>query len=123
VGKPNVLVVEDNHDNMKTIRALLQDTCNVLEAGDGQVGFELALLRRPDLILMDISMPVMDGYKALDAIKNNAEICLIPVIAVTASAMVGNREEILDRGFDGYISKPIDWKQLEELIREKLYGA
>jgi len=72
---------------------------------------------------MDISMPVMDGYKALDAIKNNAEICQIPVIAVTASAMVGNREEILDRGFDGYISKPIDWKQLEELIREKLYGA
>ncbi len=123
VGKPNVLVVEDNHDNMKTIRALLQDSCNVLEAGDGQIGFELALLRRPDLILMDISMPVMDGYKALDAIKNNAEICQIPVIAVTASAMVGNREEILDRGFDGYISKPIDWKQLEELIREKLYGA
>lgn len=122
-GRPNVLVVEDNIDNMKTLRALLQDSCTVLEAVDGQAGLELAELHRPDLILMDISMPVMDGYKTLDAIKGRADLEHIPVIAVTASAMIGNREEILAHGFDGYISKPIDWKKLDEMIREKVNGG
>lgn len=123
VGEPNILVVEDNHDNMQTIRALLQGNYNVLEAGDGQAGLEMAERHKPDLILMDISMPVLDGYKALDALKGSGSLKHIPVIAVTASAMIGNREEILERGFDGYISKPIDWNLLEEMIREKLHGA
>lgn len=119
-GKPTVLIVEDNPDNAKTLKALLLESCTVIEAADGQAGLKTARITRPDLILMDISMPVMDGFKALDGIRNDLALCDIPVIAVTASAMSGNREEILAHGFDGYLSKPVDWKLLDEMIREKL---
>jgi CheY-like chemotaxis protein len=107
---------------MTTVRAMLQDTCAIVEAADGQLGVELARMRTPDLILMDIALPVMDGFEALDAIRNEDALKHIPVIAVTASAMKGSREEILAHGFDGYISKPIDQKLLEETIKEKLFG-
>lgn len=104
------------------LKALLQDTCTVIEAADGPAGVEQAGAYTPDFILMDLSLPVMDGFQALDAIRNQDALRHIPVLALTASAMKGNREEILAYGFDGYISKPIDVKLLEEKIREKLYG-
>jgi CheY-like chemotaxis protein len=119
-GKPVVLVMEDNFDNLMTIRAMLDETCAVIEAVDGQAGLELARVHNPDIILMDLAMPVMDGYKTLDAIRNEDALRHIPVIAVTAHAMSGSREQILEYGFDGYLSKPIDWNMLEETIREKL---
>jgi len=119
-GKPLVLVMEDNLDNLMTIRAMLAETCAVIEAVDGQTGLELARVHNPDIILMDLAMPVMDGYRTLDAIRNEDGLRHIPVIAVTAHAMSGNREQILEYGFDGYLSKPIDWNLLEETIREKL---
>jgi len=119
-GKPAVLIMEDNPDNMKTIRAMLDDSCSVIEAFDGRAGLELALVHKPDIILMDLAMPVMDGYRTLDAIRADGAIRHIPVIAVTADAMAGSRERILAHGFDGYLSKPIDWNQLEDAIREKL---
>jgi signal transduction histidine kinase/DNA-binding response OmpR family regulator/HAMP domain-containing protein len=122
-GKPVILVVEDNPDNRLTVRALLRDTCTVIEAADGREGVEQAGAHTPDLILMDISLPVMDGFQALDAIKDQDALRHIPVIALTASAMKGNREEIVSYGFDGYISKPIDRDLLEETITEKLYGS
>jgi len=120
--KPLVLVIEDNPDNMLTIRTLLCDSCTLLEAVDGQAGVEQAKAHRPDLILMDLALPVMDGYAALDAIRKDEALRHIPVVAVTASAMMGNKEEILAHGFDGYISKPIDNEVLEKTIRELLYG-
>jgi CheY-like chemotaxis protein len=81
---------------------------------------EQALTHRPDLILMDLGMPVMDGFEALDAIREEEALDGTPVIAVTASAMKGDREEILAHGFDGYISKPIDPEVLTQTIREAL---
>ena len=121
-GKPKVLVVEDNPDNLRTMRALLEDSCTVLEAGDGQAGLEQARQHQPDLILMDLAMPVMDGYAALAAIREDAALRDIPVVAVTASAMKGDSESILARGFDGYLSKPIDAEKLKKTIDEVLHA-
>jgi len=121
-GKPVVLVVEDNPDNMTTARAVLQDVCTVIEAADGHSGVELARKHKPDLVLMDISLPIMDGIKALRAIKDDEALRHIPVIALTASAMKGSREEILAHGFDGYVSKPINATLLHDTIREAIGG-
>ncbi|MBK9964917.1 MAG: response regulator [Holophagales bacterium] len=107
-GKPLVLVVEDNPDNLLTARAILEDHYQVIEAVDGQAGVAQAIAHQPDLVLMDISLPVMDGIRALAAIRAEPGLGGVPVIALTASAMKGNREEILAHGFDGYIAKPID---------------
>ena len=121
-GRPVILVVEDNPDNMTTVRAALQDTCTILEVTDGPSGIERARANLPDLILMDLSLPLIDGFQALEAIRNEGTLKHIPVIGLTASAMKGNREEILAHGFDSYISKPIDEKRLEETIKEQVFG-
>jgi signal transduction histidine kinase/CheY-like chemotaxis protein/CHASE3 domain sensor protein len=119
-GKPVVLVVEDNPDSMRTAKALLGDRYEVLEATDGQAGVELARAHQPDLVLMDIALPVMDGFAALASIRADETLRDTPVIAVTASAMKGNREEILAHGFDGYISKPVPHDELAETMRRFL---
>lgn len=121
-GKPAVLVVEDNPDNMTTVRALLKETCAILEAADGQAALELARSQVPDLMLLDISLPGMDGYKLLDQIRREETLREIPVIALTASAMKGDREAMLAHGFDGYVAKPVDEDQLHQTIREVLDG-
>jgi len=121
-GKPKVLVLEDNPDNLRTMRALLQDSCDLHEAGDGQAGLEQARHHQPDLILMDLAMPLMDGFASLAAIREDDTLRDIPVVAVTANAMKGDRESILARGFDGYISKPIDAEMLHNTINEVLHG-
>lgn len=122
VGKPVVLVVEDNPDNLKAMRALLQESCTVVEAMDGREGIQQAHLHKPDIILMDIAMPVMDGFAALAAIRADKDLQHIPVIAVTASAMSGDREHVMAHGFDGYISKPVDPTGLRKTLNEVLYG-
>ena len=119
-GKPVILVVEDNPDNMKTVKALLQETCTVIEAVDGRQGVAQAKAHVPDLILMDISLPVMDGFKTFDAIRGLESLRHIPIVALTASAMKGNREKILAHGFDDYLPKPIDKILLETTIHDKL---
>lgn len=119
-GKPVVLVVEDNPDNLRTARALLQENYQVIEATDGRAGIDQARLHRPDLILTDIAMPVMDGLQALEEIRQDQSLRHIPVVAVTSSAMSGDREAILAHGFDGYISKPIDPELLARTMREML---
>jgi signal transduction histidine kinase/DNA-binding response OmpR family regulator len=119
-GKPVVLVVEDNPDNLRTMRALLQDTYTVLEATDGRAGVEQARAHRPDLILTDIAMPVMDGLDALRLIRADEALRSTPVLAVTASAMKGDQETILAHGFDGYLSKPVDAALLRKTLRELL---
>lgn len=122
VGKPRVLVVEDNLDNMLTAKAILSDNYEVIEATDGLQGVEMAKKHLPDLILMDIHLPEMDGIEAFQMIRNNARLQHIPVIALTASAMTSERETILAYGFDAYIAKPIDELFFFKTIKEVLYG-
>ena len=119
-GKPIVLVVEDNPDNLRTIKALLGDRYRIVEAEDGRAGIELTRTHLPDLILTDIALPGLDGIQALREIRDDEALRHIPVIAVTASAMIGDREEILAHGFDGYLSKPIDHEALLNVLREFL---
>jgi CheY-like chemotaxis protein len=121
-GKALVLVVEDNPDNMLTVKALLADDFVVIEATDGKVAVEQAKRHKPDLILMDIALPEMDGIQALKAIRNDARLQNIAVIALTASAMTSDREAILAYGFDGYIPKPIDHDEFMHTIQQVLYG-
>lgn len=121
-GKPRVLVVEDNPDNMLTVRALLADKFDVLEATDGIKGVEMARNHIPDLILMDIALPGLDGISVFKAIRKDARLMHIPVIALTASAMIQDRETILAHGFDAFIAKPIDAAQFFEIINETLFG-
>ncbi len=119
-GKPLVLVVEDNPDNLRTARALLEERYQVIEAADGRAALEQAGRYRPDIILTDLALPVMDGIELLAAIRMDKALRAIPVIAVTASAMKGDRETILAHGFDGYLSKPIDHQVLMKSLREIL---
>lgn len=117
-----VLIVEDNPDNMITIKAMLKENFYIIEATDGEAGVKKAKLYRPDLILLDISLPVMDGFKVFDSIRKDKNLGHIPIIVVTARAMAGSRKEILAYGFNGYISKPIDEKLLKTTIQEVLIG-
>jgi len=121
-GKPMVLVVEDNPDNMTTAKAILADNYTVIEATDGQSGIEMAEKNVPHLILMDIELPGMDGITAFKTIRNNTRLQHIPVIALTASAMTSDRETILAHGFDAYIAKPIDENVFFKTINTMLYG-
>jgi len=113
-----ILVVEDNPDNMTTLRAVLGNSYNMLEATDGKEGLKAILEERPDLVLLDISLPLMDGYQVVQEIKENKDVSDIPVIAMTAHAMKGDKEKILAAGCDDYISKPIDPETVLEKIRD-----
>lgn len=115
---PVVLVVEDNPDNLKTVMALLGERYQVVTAEDGRAAMDQARRHVPDLILTDLALPLMDGFAVLDAIRKDEALLHIPVVAVTASAMMGDREKILAHGFDGYISKPIDEKVLLQTLQE-----
>ena len=120
-GQPaTILVVEDSPDNMATLRAVLGNRYNILEATDGKEGLNAVFENRPDLILLDISLPVMDGYQVVREIKGNIEVRNIPVIAMTAHAMKGDREKILAAGCDDYVSKPIDPEVFLEKVGEWL---
>jgi CheY-like chemotaxis protein len=119
-SNPLVLIVEDNPDSRRAMSAVLADKFRLIEATDGQSGVEQARAHRPDLILMDIAMPVMDGIQALHEIRADADLEHIPVIAVTASAMKGDQETILAYGFDAYLSKPIDEERLFRALNEAL---
>lgn len=120
--KPLVLAVEDNSDNMITVKALLSDHFRVLEAADGSASIELAKQYRPDLILMDIALPGIDGLEAFERIKRLPGLENVPVIALTASAMTEDREAILSQGFDAFIAKPIIEREFLKVIQEVLYG-
>ena len=119
-GIPVVMVVEDNPDNMLTIKALLDGKCNVVEAEDGLSVVDLAMVHQPHLILMDIALPNMNGIEVLAELRAVKSLEHIPVIAVSASAMKGDKEDFLAYGFDNYISKPIDNVLFEKTIKEYL---
>ena len=104
-----ILIIEDNQTNMQLMAYLLRAFGHiVMEAVDGKTGLAVAERECPDLILCDLQMPGMDGYEVLRRIKQNTSLDLIPIVAVTAYAMVGDREKVLYAGFNGYIPKPIN---------------
>ena len=104
-----ILVVEDNPANMELMGYLLQaGGHDLLCAHDGQEGIDLAEREHPEIVICDINLPRLDGYSVLHRMREHPDLKNIPCIAVTALAMVGDREKLLDAGFDGYISKPID---------------
>ena len=116
-----ILVVEDNEKNRKLVRDVLQfKGYKTVEAVTAEEGIQLARAERPDLILMDIQLPGMDGMTALSHLKADPATAGIPVIALTASAMTEDREKILATGFDGYMTKPINVKEFTEVVRQML---
>ncbi len=116
-----ILVVEDNKDNM----ILISDVLNslgyaVTTARDGAEGIKSVRAEKPDLILMDLSLPLLDGWTATRMIKGDPKLADIPIIAVTAHAMIGDRERALEAGCDDYISKPINMRDLTAKLRQYL---
>ncbi|MFN8374624.1 MAG: response regulator [Anaerolineae bacterium] len=112
-----ILCVEDNPQNMRLVRKMLGSVgYNILEASDGLSGLRIAAEEMPDLILMDINLPDIDGMEATQRIKADTLLAHIPVIALTANAMPGDRERFLQAGCDGYLSKPITKSELIALV-------
>ena len=116
-----VLVVEDNENNIYLITFILQKNgYDFIEARDGAAGVELAFKEMPDLILMDMQLPVLDGYEATKRIKAMEETKDIPIIALTSFAMLGDKEKALNAGCDGYIEKPINPETIMAEIKKYL---
>ncbi len=116
-----ILVVEDNEQNRILMRQILTyHGYDVLEATDGLTGLEMARAHMPALILLDIQMPVMNGFAVIRELRNNPELRKIKVIAVTSFAMKGDREKALQAGFDEYVTKPIDTRKFPELVKQVL---
>jgi two-component system cell cycle response regulator DivK len=111
-----ILVVEDQELNMDLLVQLLEEEYEVLTASDGAAGLAMAEREQPDLILMDLSLPVMDGWEATRRIKANDGLRHIPIIALTAHAMVGDATRALACGCDDYLTKPLD----EDLLFQRL---
>jgi two-component system cell cycle response regulator DivK len=114
-----VLIVEDNEKNMKLVRDVLQvKGYTTLEAGTAEDGLKIARERIPDLILMDIQLPGMSGIDALKALRAEPATAAIPVIAITASVMQQDRQQIVSAGFDGFIEKPVNLRNLLESVEK-----
>jgi CheY-like chemotaxis protein len=119
--KAKILVVEDDFMNMILVKEILAlYGYEVVEAGNGKEAVEKAAKEKPDLILMDINLPEMDGVAATKKIKAEESTKKIPVFALTASVMKGDAEKFLSEGFDGYLAKPIETKKLIESIESGL---
>jgi two-component system cell cycle response regulator DivK len=118
-----VLIVEDNEKNMKLFRDVLGATgFRTLEATTGGQAIDLASEHTPDLVLMDIQLPDLDGVQTLRRLRADARTATIPVLALTAQAMRGDRERFLAEGFDGYVSKPVNVRELIGIVREHCEG-
>lgn len=116
-----ILIVEDNEKNMKLARDVLQAKgYRTLEAVNGTDGVALALAHRPDLVLMDIQLPDINGVEAFGRIRGQPETAHIPVVAFTASVTPTDRNRITDAGFNGFISKPVNLKEFLETVRVTL---
>jgi two-component system cell cycle response regulator DivK len=113
-----ILIVEDNEKNLKLARDVLQFSgFQTLEARSGEAAVGIARERHPDLILMDIELPGIDGITALQQLRADADTAGIPIVALTASAMSADRDRFFGAGFDGYISKPINIKEFPNQVR------
>jgi len=124
MSKPRVLIVEDNVDNFELVRFLLERAgYQVLSAANGLEGVDEAKRELPDLILMDLSMPEMDGWMATKSLKSDEATRRIPVLALTAHTLPGDRKRAIDAGCDGYISKPIKVASFDKLVATLLRQA
>ena len=118
---PTVLIAEDNAVNRELLRELLEARgYAVQEAGDGLQALEMMAEFKPDALLVDLNMPVLDGFATLKKIRQDPRLASLPVMAVTASAMRGDQEKALEAGFDSYLSKPIQSSSLYEELRRIL---
>jgi two-component system cell cycle response regulator DivK len=116
-----ILMVEDTEDNRQIVRDLMESVgYDLIEAGDGAAGVAMAAEHKPDLILMDIQLPVMDGYEASRQIKAQPELSHIPIIAVTSYALSGDEAKTRAAGCDGYVAKPFSPRELLAKINEFL---
>jgi two-component system cell cycle response regulator DivK len=114
-----VLIVEDNEKNLKLVRDLLQYSgYKTIESVNAEDGIKLALEQQPALVLMDIQLPGMNGIDALAQLRSNPETANIPVIAVTASAMTDDKQQIMAAGFNGYLRKPLDLDEFIEAVND-----
>jgi two-component system cell cycle response regulator DivK len=118
---PTILYVEDNEDNVYMLaRRLRRHGFEVVVAADGAQGVEAARRERPDLVLMDLGLPVLDGWEATRRLKEAVETRAIPVVALSAHAMAGERERALEAGCDDFDTKPVDLERLLGKIRAQL---
>ena len=114
-----ILIVDDQPINVKLMHVVLRKNgYTTLEAMDGKQGVEMARAQRPDIILMDKNMPVMDGLEATQVLKGDNTTKDIPIICISSSAMKGDREKILESGCDEYISKPFDIYEILEIVAQ-----
>jgi CheY-like chemotaxis protein len=119
-----VLIAEDNAANRELFRELLEARgYSVIEACNGQEALQILNQTQPDILLLDIGMPVLDGFAVAKEVRANPKLVGLPILGVTAYAMQGDRERILNSGFDGYLSKPVDAKllatELERLLNQR----
>ena len=118
-----ILIVEDNEDNRElAVKVLRNKGFETVEAVDGEQAIEKAVSEKPDLILLDISLPKLDGYEVAKRLKEMDEFKDIPIVAFTAHAMKGDREKVIIAGFEGYISKPINVREFPDQVRLYIKG-
>jgi two-component system, cell cycle response regulator DivK len=119
-GNRKILIVDDNELNLKLCSAILKSNYEILTAKTAEEGLESARRTHPDLILMDIQLPGMDGLTATQAIKSDDDLKAIPVVALTSFAMVGDREKALSAGCEEYLAKPIEIQGLKSMVARLL---
>ncbi len=118
-----ILVVDDNQDSRELVVKILKNRgYQMIEAVDGEEALEKAIAENPDLILMDISLPKLDGYEVTRRLKSQIKFKDTPIIALTAHAMKGDREKAFEAGCEGYISKPINVRELPDQVKAYLRG-
>jgi len=119
--KEKILIVEDNPQNMRLIEMTLRlKGYELLKATDGEEALNMAISQKPDLILMDLNLPKVSGLEVTKRLRQTITFNHIPIIAVTAHAMKGDKEKIIEAGCDAYLSKPIDTRQLPGVVAEML---
>jgi CheY-like chemotaxis protein len=124
LSRTTILIVEDNLLNLELVTDLLAaEGYSTRQAHNGEEGLRLAQLEPPSLILMDLRMPGMDGYAALRALKADPRTAHVPTVALTAQAMNGDEKAVLEAGFDGYISKPIDTRTFALTVARLLQSS
>ena len=118
-----ILIVEDNEDSRELVAKVLKNKGYVIiEAVDGEEAIQKVISEKPDLVLLDISIPKVDGYEVAKRLKSRDDVKDIPIVAVTAHAMKGDREKVIASGFEGYISKPVNVRELPDQVRSYLRG-
>jgi two-component system cell cycle response regulator DivK len=121
MSKARILYIEDDPGNRMLVRRILEaEGFSIMEATDGSAGLEIAAQMHPDLILLDINLPEIDGYDLAKRFRDTPGLQRVPILAITANVMKGDRERTLEAGCDGYIQKPIDVDQLPEQVKTAL---